>query len=269
MNKLFDTFMTGAIWITPLGILLLLAVVIAVVILLIFRWTTNATLLDRRKNQMLAGLMEFHHFRADPWIALRALPRLLFAQARYLRALILPFLLSLIPVVWILIQAQYWVLHRLPQPRDQMICKITINLPPGQILETPFQLQFDTDTNQVNASLRIPEEQAVYWSVPLPPGPPPSQMILRGGGYAWKFPLDLTGNWCPLVSQWSPRTGISRFTNPRGSVLPAQGLLRSVELRYPDRAWRLAGINWNGGVLLMVASFLIAGLLKKPMKVNL
>jgi hypothetical protein len=269
MNKLFDMFMELGRWITPPGILALLAAVIAVVVLFLFRWTTQSGELAKRKNRMVAGLMEFNLFRDDPWIALRAFPRLLLAQAIYLRALILPFLISLLPIAWILVQAQYWVLHQPPQPDTRLVCKVSLNLAPDQMLETPFKLQLGPDSPPIVAPIRIPEEQAIYWSFTLPPGPPPSKMILSGAGYAWTFPLALEANWHSIVSHWTTRSWSSRLTNPRGAGLSGEGPLRSVELRYPDRPWRLAGIDWNGGVLLITVSFLFAWFLKKPMKVNL
>jgi len=269
MNKLFDFCMGLGRWITPPASLALLALFIAGAVLFIFRWTTDSGELARRKNRMIAGLMEFHLFRADPWIALRALPRLLLAQVIYLRSLILPFLISLIPIAWILVQAQYWVLQKPPQPPTHLICKITLNLPPGKMLETPFQLQLGPDSPPIGTPIRIPDEQAIYWSIPLPPGPPPSKMILSGAGFAWTFPVVMDGNWRSIVSHWATRNWSSRLTNPRGAGLSGEGPLRSVELRYPKRSWRLAGIDWNGGVLIILVSFFFAWLLKTPMKVNL
>lgn len=256
-------------WITPIGILALLAALIAVGVLLIFRWTTSRTALDRRKNAMLAGLMEFYLFRADPWVALHALPRLLLAQLRYLRLLILPFLLSLIPVAWLLVQSQYWVLYRPALPPDRLICKVILNIPPNQMLDQPFQLRFAPDSVPLNAPLRIPDEQSIYWEFPIPAVPPPAALILTGAGQTWTFPVTFRDDWRPVVDRWTVRNWSAWLSNPRGAQLSPAGPLRSVELRYPARSWRGAGIDWNGGVLLIAASFLFAWLLKKPMKVGL
>jgi hypothetical protein len=136
------------------------------------------------------------------------------------------------------------------------------------MLETPFQLQIG-DGSPLESPVRIPEEQTIYWSFPAPSSPREGQIVLRGPDQVWQFPLALSGPWRPIVNHWVIQNITGWLTNPRGAVLSAKGPLRSVELRYPERSWRLAGIDWNGGVLLIAASFLLAWILKKPMKVNL
>ncbi len=262
MNRLFDKLMSAGRDLPPGARLALLALLIALIVLAFFRWTANRTLTDRRKDRMMAALMEFHLFRADPLAALAAFPRLLAAQGLYLRSLLLPFLLSLAPVAWLIVQSQYWLLVRPFQPGETVLCKITLNRPANRLLETPFRLFLGSDETPVGIPVRIPDEQAIYWSFILPDDPALHTFRLRGEGREWTLPLAHSNPWQPVVSRWTARGWTHSLSQPRGAILKPDSPLRSVELRYPPRLWRFAGIEWDGVILLMIAAFAAAGLLK-------
>ncbi|NQU11013.1 hypothetical protein HQ590_09500 [bacterium] len=163
-NGLFDVLLAPFRTANPWPGLLAVALFTAVLVLLIFRVASRPATVRRRRDRLLARVLELVLFEDDLVVNLGAFGRVLAANGRYLAALLIPLALSLVPVLLILAQADAWFGWRPLQPGETTVvtarfAAVAPGLTEDATLTTSAGLRVET------WPVRVPSRNEVSWRV--------------------------------------------------------------------------------------------------------
>ncbi len=157
-NVLFLPFQNMTPWIGMIFISLLTGIFM----LFIFRLTSNQAAIKRIKNKIKAHLLEMRLYKDNMSLSLKAQGNILLANLKYIAHSARPMLVMIVPLVFILIQMNFWFGYeslnleqrallkiKLKEPYNPMEVRVTIQPPPEVVFETP--------------PLRIEEENEIDW----------------------------------------------------------------------------------------------------------
>lgn len=239
------------------------ALVTSVVVLLLFRLASNPAEIRRRRNRLLARVLELVLFKDDLVVNLSAFGRVLAANGSYLGALLLPFALSFLPVVLILIQSQAWFGLRPLLPGESAV--VTARFVPGfEVLNQDVTLSVSEGLQVEAGPVRVPSRREMSW-------------VLRGsqeasgwaefaaGGQSYRKSLLVDRRLGAVSDQRVAAGGWSAWVHPREPPFPPGSVLECVTVAYPERVLRLGGRSVNWVLAFFVLTMAFGLLLKRPM----
>src|SRR5882757_9455043 len=94
---------------TPLLLVLALSVVIGFLMVVVFRYTSDQKAIGRAKDQLKAHLLAVRLFQDQLPVVMRAYGRIFGGTAHYLRLAFMPFLVSLLPITFLIIQVDRYL----------------------------------------------------------------------------------------------------------------------------------------------------------------
>jgi hypothetical protein len=253
--------------------MLALSLLAAVVVLTIVKLTANAAEVRRRRDRMVACILEMALFRDDPVLTLDALRRALVANGVYLRKLILPLLAGLIPMVLLTGQVHDWLAYRPLRPEETATVTArvasSVDLMTSKLqLRTAEAVSVGSLAVSVDSeAVRAPRQGEISWRI---------RARREGAGLV---KVEIAGREFEktiVVGRKvarNPKTrggGLAgRLLYPSEPPLPADGLIRSITVGYSPQEFRIGnvGLNWLAAFLL--CSLLFAGLLMRPMRVTI
>jgi uncharacterized membrane protein (DUF106 family) len=161
MNLLFSGFnaLFGFIFypfenINPAWGMICISLVTGIIMLVIFRYTSNQQGIKKAKAKVGAYILEMRLFSHDLGKMLASLGKTLLANLFYLRYMIVPLILIIVPVMIVLIQLSYRYENRPLQTGEPVIVKAVLK-PDFSVLETPVILQTPEDVLVETPALRI------------------------------------------------------------------------------------------------------------------
>ena len=89
---------------SPLLLVLAISVVIGLVMVVVFRYTSDQKAIGQAKDQLKAHLLAVRLFQDQLPVVIRAYGRIFRGTGRYLRLAFMPFLISLLPITFLIIQ---------------------------------------------------------------------------------------------------------------------------------------------------------------------
>jgi len=265
LNRLFDALLGPFRAASPWPAMIVVSLVATVLILLIFKLTSNARTVQRKKNRALARLLEFVLFKDDIIVNLGAFGRGMVANLAYLGTLMLPLLASLIPMVLILVQAACWFSARPLQPGETTVitARLQDNLPvmnQTMALAASPGLVIDSDP------VRAPSRNEVSW-----------RLRVASAGAGW---VDLIVNGTPIrksvaagrtigrLAPVRPQAGFwAELTNPGEIPLPDGSPVTAITVQYPATGLPLSGHSHHWLLVFCVLTLVFGILLLKPLRV--
>jgi len=88
---------------SPLLLVLAISVVIGLVMVVVFRYTSDQKAIGQAKDQLKAHLLAVRLFQDQLPVVIRAYGRIFRGTGRYLRLAFMPFLISLLPITFLII----------------------------------------------------------------------------------------------------------------------------------------------------------------------
>ena len=245
--------------------MLALSLLAAVVVLAIVKLTANAAEVRRRRDRMVACILEMALFRDDPVLTLDALRRALVANGAYLRKLIVPFLAGLIPMALLTVQIHDWFAYRPLRSGETAIltARLADGADPQAVAELITSANLAVDSEPVHAAQR----REISWRLRAGQAGPGWVEVDIGKSMSTKAVAVGRGvGRSPTVRAAGT---LARILYPSEPPLPADGLIRSITVGYSPQEFRIGnvGLNWLAAFLL--CSLLFAGLLMRPMRVTI
>jgi hypothetical protein len=265
INLIFNTIFYPLKYISPSWGLVIASLLTGVVMLIIFRYTSNQNKIKWAKDKIKGYILEIRLYRDSSKVIIRAIGRILFYNAFYMRYALVPLLFVIIPVVLILINLNFRYNYIGLSPQESALVKVRLTkavTSPEVILEASKDIEIETP------ALHIPILNEIDWRI----------KVLDEGNHVLKLVVGDRVETKKIVVGTEPiliapvRVSHSAWgvlMNPTEPPLPKYSLLESIEVTYPKRVNRLLGIRMHWLVIFFVLSLIFAFALKGPMKVEI
>lgn len=240
-----------------------IAFLVGVGILPVFGRYSNKAKLLLAKRKIRAALYAFRLFGDEPRLVFRAQGQLLWWNARYLALILKPAAIVVVPILFLLLQMDFLYGHRPLRVGETAI--VAAHLSDKVDLNTTSPVLTGSGVAVETLPIRIPEEHQVYWRV----------RALRNGGdqLSLHFPAS-TGD-DPVAKIVKTGAGLHYLTeertqsfwdwleNPGERRLPANSLVRSIGIQYPDAEFSILGIGMPWIVWFVIVSWSVMFALRK------
>jgi hypothetical protein len=242
----------------PLLLVLAISAVIGFLMVVVFRYTSDQKAIGRAKDQLKAHLLAVRLFQDQLPVVMRAYARIFRGTGRYLRLAFMPFLISLLPITFLIIQLDRY-LGSTPLSTAQPF------LVEAQVSDLDalngVELQLPEGLKASAPPVHIPKDREVVWRVMAErdgeydiqvagAGQTVSKRVVVSRGLARLSPVRLRGRF------WG------RLLSSSEAALPDASPIQSISVDYPGREIHWGGWAWNWIVLFFVVS-LIAGFIFK------
>lgn len=269
LNRAFDLLFGPFRAESPWPAMIVVSLVATVLILLIFKLTSNAKTIQRRKSRALARLLEFVLFKDDIVVSLGAFGRGMVANLAYLGTLTLPLLVSLIPMILILVQVSCWFSARPLRQGETTI--LTARLQDRwPVMEQTLTLTPSSSIVVDSEPVRVPSQNEVSWRLRVTSASPKDAkwVDLNVNGTAIRKSI-IAG--LPTISRLAPVRPPADFwaelTNPGEAPLPPDGPVTKLTVQYPSAGLTLGGRSYHWLLVFCVLTLVFGGLLLKPLRV--
>ena len=147
---------------SPLLLVLALSVVIGFLMVVVFRYTSDQKAIGRAKDQLKAHLLAVRLFQDQLPVVMRAYGRIFRGTGRYLRLAFLPFLISLLPITFLIIQVDRY-LGSTPLNTAQPFL-VEAKVSDADVLNG-VELQLPAGLKASAPAVHIPKDKEVVWRV--------------------------------------------------------------------------------------------------------
>lgn len=253
---------------SPWPALMAVALLSAVLMLLIVRWSSSPDAVDRSKNRLLARVLELVLFRHDVVVSLTAGGRILRENFAYLRTLVLPIVLSLVPGLLIIAQLACWFDARPLRVGEAALLEVTLR-DGTDLLRHPLRISGADAVLVETDGVRVPRRTEVNWRIRgARPGidtiqvefadePAVAKQIAVGSGFQ-------------KVSRRRSASGVlSQIVHPAESPIGGSQSITQIEVRYPERQLNLGNWEMHWLMAFLVLTIVFALLFKRPLGVRI
>jgi hypothetical protein len=239
----------------------------AVIVLLLFRLSSNPAAVRREKNRALARMLECLLFRHDPVSGLGALGRVVWADLAYLRTMILPLFVSIVPVLLMIAQVHVRFGSRPLRSGETAIVRAC--LPESvAVMAEPVQIHASHNIVVETAAVRVPARNEIAWRVRV--GEQGQGWIELGIGDRLVRKSVQVGGAGAAVSLRRTKPGLWReLMNPAEPPLPGDAPVLWIETLYPGTDLELAGLHCHWLLVFLLLTMAIGLVVKKPLGVEL
>jgi hypothetical protein len=252
----------------PWGGLAAAALAAAVLVLLIVRWTSSPAAIARARSRLVARVLELVLFRHDAMISFSAAGRIASANLAYLRTLLLPLVISLVPMALILAQLSCWFDARPLQVGEAAV--LEVKLRDGlSVTDRPLSVSGNQAVHVETDGMRIPRLTEMDWR--LRGGSPGVDWLeIRCGEESPVRKRVVVGDGFQKVSRRRSRGSLwDQFANPAEPPIDGAQSVASIDVRYPARQLYLGSREIDWIVAFLVLTIVFALILKRPLKVQI
>jgi len=241
----------------PALLVLLLAVVVGLLMVVIFRYTSDQKAIRVAKDQLKAHLLAVRLFQDQLPVVLSSYGRIIRSTGRSLQLAFKPLLIVALPLTILIVQLDRCLCWTpIPAGHVFLVKVRTTNADAADAVALQLPPELST-----TAVVHIPEDKEIVWRVVATrkgnynlnlgtPGQTVSKSVIVARGLERVSPARLRGRlWERLFVSGEP-------------ALPPDGPIESIEVDYPSRSIRFAGLDWNWIWLFFILS-LVAGFLFK------
>ena len=145
---------------SPLLLVLAISVVIGLVMVVAFRYTSDQKAIAQAKDQLKAHLLAVRLFQDQLPVVMRAYGRIFRGTGRYLRLAFLPFLISLLPITFLIIQMDRYLGSTGLNTSQPFLVEVHAD---DADAANAFQLQLPAGLENSAPAVHIPKDNAVVW----------------------------------------------------------------------------------------------------------
>lgn len=240
--------------VTPLTDVVVISVIVGFLMVVVFRYTSDQKAIRRAKDRLKANLLAVRLFQNQLSVVLRSYVRIVRATGSYLRLASMPFLIVLIPMLFLMVQLDRY-LGWMPVEAHRAFL-LEAKLDSGANLDG-VALQLPPQLVATAPAVHVPAENAIAWRV----------VANREGRYNVAIVADgqtsskqvVVSNQLSRISPVRLRGAFwARMFESGESALAPSSPIRSISIEYPPREMTFMGWRWNWIALFFVLS-LVAG----------
>lgn len=267
VNTVWDPVLSGLRFENPWPALIAASFVATVALLLVMRTVAQPEAIARSKKKLIARIVELHLFRHDLVVSLTACGRILAANLVYLRHLLLPTLLAIIPGVLILIQLNCWFARQPLQIGEAAI--VEVQFAEGESLDSPpLAVKTSSSLRLDSPPLRIPALRQVNWRI-RPHTLKDGWIAVESNGKSIRKQVSV-GNRLTKISEQRVRSATwESLLNPAEDPIEVTSGIEAIRIRYPPRKLYLGLREVHWLVAFLVLTMLFGIVLKGPLNVPL
>jgi len=229
LNQLIDLLLAPFHRLNPLPQLVILSLVSAILLLVVFKKVSNQEVIKRHKDKIFGNFLEIAIYRDQFRRSLRCQANVLKHNLLYLKALGLPFLLMLPPMLLICLQLDYRLGYQPLKPGSSFI--IEAQLTNDALTRQPDILDTLTITTSETVSiespaLRLPGSGQVFW-----------QARVSAVGSPNFIAFNLPGQVDTIRKELAINTASGRFSPETNAMTSWQDMLTSGEAPLPPTSW--------------------------------
>lgn len=267
VNSVWDPVLSGFRFENPWPAMIASSLVATVTLLLVMRSVARPDTIARSKKKLIARIMELHLFRHDLPVSLTACGRIFTANLAYLRLLLLPTLLAIVPGLLILIQLNCWFARKPVQIGEAAI--VEVQFAEGDFSGSRLPAIKTSDSLRIDSPpLRIPSLRQVNWRI-RPDTMQDGWIDVELHGRIIRKQVTV-GNRLAKVSEARVQsTGWELLLHPAERPIESSSEIEAVRIRYPPRKMYLGLREVHWLLAFFVLTMLFGVLLKGPLKVPL
>jgi uncharacterized membrane protein (DUF106 family) len=250
---------------SPLVFVVLLSLVIGLLMVIVFRYTSDQKAIRIAKDHLKAHLLAVRLFQDQLPVVLSSYGRILLSTGRYLKLAFKPLLFVILPLIFLIVQLDRYLGWTPLEPGRAFLVKVHTN-DAGTLDDVSLSLPPELRTTA--PAVHIPADHEVVWRV----------VAEKEGSYN----ISISTAAQTLSKQVVVATGLLRVSPVRlqapfwermftsgEPALPANSQIHSVEVNYPSRNIRFAGLDWNWIWLFFVLSLVAGFFFKTVLKIEI
>ena len=242
----------------PLTLVIVISLVIGLLMVIVFRYTSDQKAIHVAKDHLKAHLLAVRLFQDQLPVVLSSYGRILRGTGRYLRLAFMPLLIVIIPLTYFIVQVDRYLGSTPMQPGQAFLVKARTGN--AETLNDAL-LQLPPELAATAPAVHVPADNEIVWRVVAEKDGNYDVGVGAGGQTFMKRVVVSSGlerlSPVRLRGQFWERIFVS--AEP---ALPANSVIRAIEVGYPDREIGFAWMQWNWIWLFFVLS-LVAGLVFK------
>ena len=267
VNTVWDPVLSGFRRENPWPAMIAASFVATVILLLVMRSVARPEAMARSKKKLIARVMELHLFRHDLSVSLTACGRIVSANLAYLRHLLLPTLLAVVPGVLILIQLNCWFSRKPLQIGEAAIVEVQFG--EGEFPGSRLPAITTSDSLRIDSPpLRIPALRQVNWRI-RPETLQDGWIDVELNGRIIRKQVSVGSRLAKVSEARVQAAGWELLLNPVEQPIEISSEIVAVRIRYPPRKMYLGlrEIHWL--LAFLVLTMLFGVILKGPLNVPL
>ena len=232
-----------------------------VVILLLFKISSNPAKIAAARDRAVARVLELWLFREDAVGGLFSVGRAMLNSLGYLATMLRPALVSMLPMLIMLIQANAWFGSKTLEKGDSVlvsVCAEQAGVADTLSLEVPENIT-------VEASVSCPEINEKSWRIRVNEAKG-SDILRITGRNIEETKLIATGDAISRTSILRTNSRVEHLLYPDEPLLPDS--LASITIAYKPASYSFFGIEMPWIVYLLIVSLITGLVLKKPLGVE-
>jgi hypothetical protein len=236
--------------------------------LFIYKFTSNQEGIRKVKNKIKAHLLELRLFKDSLSISFKAQGNILRANFKYIGYAMKPLLVMIIPVMFILIQLNFWFAYASFDPNQQTILRVQL-MEGVPLMDTQIDIKTSSHIVLETPPLRIMESNEINWRIRTEEiGVHEIIIMVDGQEYTKSISVGQK-----TLSRKSPlktrKNFFKEFFYPTESPLPKSSPIKYIEITYPSRNMNLFGLGINWLIAYFALSIIIGFSLKGFFKVEI
>jgi len=251
----------------PWPAIILVSIAAGILILFIFKLTSNQERLKRKKNKVLARVLEFVLFRDDIVVTLGAFKRVILGNFAYLSEVLVPLAASLIPLLLVLVQLSAWFTYRplVENETTVLTARLPDNLP---VLKQNISLETSDGIRVDSKAVRAPSVNEISWRLKAGAGSD-EWVELKINGTSIRKTVALGPKLSRISESREQRRFWTQLLYPSEAPLSEEAPVVAVRIQYPERDLVVGGMHLHWLVVFFVLSMVAGFVLMKPLGITI
>jgi hypothetical protein len=231
----------------------------------VFRYTSDQKAIRVAKDRLQAHLLALRLFQDQMGVVLRSYGQIVLATGRYLRLAFKPLLIVIVPLTLLMVQLDRYLGNEAIRTGESFLVKAHVGNPDDL---NDLALQLPEGLAATAPTVHVPAENEAVWRV----------VAARNGDYVVEVEASNHAYEKTVVVE----SGMSRLSpvRLRGKLwervflsaepaMPENSPIEAIEIQYPARNIRFAGIEWNWIWLFFVGSLAAGFFFKTVLRIEI
>ena len=251
---------------SPTVVVVLLSLVISLLMVVVFRYTSDQKAIRVAKDHLKAHLLAVRLFQDQLPVVLSSYGRILISTGRYLRLAFKPLLFVILPLTLLIVQLDRYLGWTPLVPGRAFLVKVRTG---NVVILDDVSLLLPPEMAITAPAVHVPADNEVLWRV-VAEKEGRYNVTVAAAGQDFSKEVVVSSSRLLRVSSIRLQGHFwERMFTSGEPAIPAKGPIRAVEVKYPSRNIRFAGLEWNWIWLFFVLSLVAGFFFKTVLKIEI